>query len=217
MREGFASRSRGGRRFVAVAAFAFAVALAVILGQFLRDVVRAGPEDAVEDFLSDWSAGRDRDAAAATDAPAPALRALRANRLGLDGATLTAATLDVSEDGDSAVARVRLTWKVPAIGPWSYTSRIRLRRAGDDWTVRWRPQVVHPRLDARSRLGITRSTPERAPILDRRGRAIVEQRPVVRVCAVVGEVSDPQATANGLCRIAETRRSLPGALARSAA
>jgi len=186
---------------VALAAFAFAVALAVILGQYLRDAVRAGPDDAVEDFLSDWSAGRDRDAADATDAPGPALRALRANRLGLDGARLTAEALDVSEDGDRAVARARLTWRVPAIGPWSYTTRIRLRRDGDDWTVRWRPQVVHPRLDAHSRLGTTRSTPERAPILDRRGRAVVEQRPVVRVGAVVGEVSDPKATADGLASV----------------
>jgi cell division protein FtsI/penicillin-binding protein 2 len=127
--------------------------------------------------------------------------ALVANRAGLDGAKLSAETLELSEDGDRATARVRLRWGVPAIGPWGYDTRVPLRKVDDEWKVHWRVTVVHPRLRGKERLGTTRELPRRAPIRDRAGRAIVQLRPVKRVGAVVSEVGDPGATATGLARV----------------
>jgi cell division protein FtsI/penicillin-binding protein 2 len=164
------------------------------------------PADAVDDFLSDWSAGRDRAAGGRTDAPRAAAAALRANRVGLDGARLHAEPLDVAEDGEEATAGVTLSWEVPGFGPWRYRTRVPLRKDGDEWQVRWTPTLVHPKLDPGTRLGTTRSFAERAPILDRSGGAIVRDRPVVRVGAVVSEVSDPQATAAGLARVLDVDR-----------
>src|SRR5918999_1177552 len=113
---------------------------------FVRDQLEPGPGDALEDFLDEWSAGRDRAAAEQTDAPGRAAAALRANRRGLDGASLTAEELELSEDGDRATARVRLRWTVPGIGPWEYEARVPLRKVDGDWRVRWMATVVHPAL-----------------------------------------------------------------------
>lgn len=181
----------------------FAVALlAVALGVVLvRGAESSGPGDALHGFLTDWQAGHDRTAAGRTDAPKSAAAGLSANRRGLDGARLEAESLGFTEQGDRASARVRLRWTVPGIGPWAYVTRIPLRRTQGDWQVHWTPSLVHQRLDAVTRLGTTRAFLERAPILGRGGEPIVTQRPVKRVGAVVSEVSDPRATADGLSRV----------------
>jgi cell division protein FtsI/penicillin-binding protein 2 len=95
---------------------------------------------------------------------------------------------------------------VPGIGPWSYETRVPLRKVDGDWRVRWTPTLVHPALDRTTRLGTTRTFGDRAPIVARDGRALVRYRPVVRVGAVVGEVSDPAATAGGLARVLDVDR-----------
>jgi cell division protein FtsI/penicillin-binding protein 2 len=186
-----------------------AVLLVVIAGGVILALRESGERDAgdvAEEFASAWEAGDDRAAATLTDAPRAAAAALRANRSGLDGASLEADVLDVSESGgDRALARVSLTWNVPGIGPWRYTTRFSLRRMEDDWRIPWGPALVHPKLNRSSRLGTTRFFQARAPILDRRGRAIVRERPVVRVGAVAGEVADPAATARGLAAVLDVK------------
>ncbi|HYN51187.1 MAG TPA: NTF2-like N-terminal transpeptidase domain-containing protein, partial [Thermoleophilaceae bacterium] len=185
-------------------------ALALLAGAAAIWIVRAAlepdPAEPVEAFLADWEAGRDRQAAAQSDAPRAAAAALKANRLGLDGARLEAGTVELSQRDDSAQARVRLSWAVPGIGPFAYETRIPVRKDGDGWRVHWTPTLVHPRLERDTRLGTTRAAFERAPILDRDGVPIVRERPVVRVGAVVKDVSDPPATATGLARVLGVER-----------
>jgi cell division protein FtsI/penicillin-binding protein 2 len=193
--------TRRRRRQFPIILFAVVLLIAGLAIVFIREAAEPEPSDALEPFLEDWSAGRDRAAARHTDAPRVAADALAANRAGLDGARLSTETLETSEDGDRARASVRLRWNVPGIGPWGYDVRVPLRKAGDDWKVHWTPTLVHPRLRGKERLGTTREPQERAPILARNGRPIVEERPVKRVGAVVSEVSDPRVTARGLGRV----------------
>ncbi|HEV3375828.1 MAG TPA: penicillin-binding transpeptidase domain-containing protein [Thermoleophilaceae bacterium] len=183
---------------IVLLAFLLAAGLVIVL---VRSPDEPEPSEALEPFLADWSAGRDRAAARHTDVPKVAAAALVANRAGLDGAKLSTETLDVSEDGDRARAIVRLRWNVPAIGPYAYDVRVPLRKRNDEWRVQWRVTVVHPKLRGKERLGTTRDLPTRGPIRDRHGRAIVQLRPVKRVGAVVSEVSSPSATATGLARV----------------
>jgi cell division protein FtsI/penicillin-binding protein 2 len=178
--------------------FLLVAGLAIVLA---RSPDEPEPSEALDPFLTKWSEGRDRAAARHTDAPRVARAALVANRAGLDGARVAAETLDVSEDGERATARVRMRWAVPGIGPWGYDTRVPLRKIDDEWKVHWRVTVVHPKLRGKERLGTTRELPRRAPIRDRAGRAIVQLRPVKRVGAVVSEVDDPRATAIGLARV----------------
>lgn len=163
------------------------------------------PSKRLDAFLADWSRGEDASAAQFTTAPARAAAALRDNRAGLDGARLTTAVVgDVSEQGDRARARVRMTWQVPEIGRWSYTTRVGLRDTPEGgWRVHWAPTVVHPRLAADSRLGTVRASQRRGRILDRDGVPLMDERDVKRVGVVAGEISDPAATAQAIADAVE--------------
>jgi cell division protein FtsI/penicillin-binding protein 2 len=195
------TRSRRHRRNLPIVVFAVVLLVAGLAIVLVRDSLEPSPEDALDPFLAEWSGGRDRSAAGHTDSPRAAARALAANRRGLDGARLHAEELDMSEDGDRARARVRLRWSVPGVGAYGYETRVPLRKVEGEWKVRWTPALVHPELRGAERLGTTRAFSERAPVLDRAGRPIVQERPVKRVGAVVGEVDDPRATAAGLARV----------------
>lgn len=201
------------RRVIAAVVGVAVVAVAAVL--VVRALSGGAAGDALEAYLTDWSAGRDAAAGGLTDAPPAATAGLKENRAGLDGARVKATSLDVREDGNTATAGVHVVWQVPAIGPFAYDTRIGLVHKGDDWTVHWRPSAVYPKLGATTRLGTTRSWDERAPILARDGTPLVVARPVVRVGAVAGKVDDPRATADDLARVldlhaATLRRQIAG-------
>jgi cell division protein FtsI/penicillin-binding protein 2 len=188
-------------RIVALSALGLGVVLILVLTAIV--LIGGGsdpPSTRLDAFLAAWRRGDDDAAARLTDSPVKAAAALSANRAGLDGATLQVETAgDVTEQGDSARAPVRMTWQVPAIGAFSYTTQVDLRKLGSDgWTVHWAPTVVHPRLRPGSRLGTLRSPQRRGRLLDRNGAALVEERPVKRVGVIAGEISDPAATAQAI-------------------
>src|SRR3954447_25236067 len=192
-------RARGVVVVVVLACFAAAGAAVYVV--FVRD---RGPSarSALEGFAAAWSRGGDAGAARATNTPAIALKALRANRAGLDGAKLHASVLSVKEHGASATSRLRLVWSVPRFGRFAYDSEAALLRGRDDrWRVAWDPRVVHPALDAGTRLGTAVDRPPRAQILDRRGRAIVTPRAVVHVGVEHDKVADVDATAAALADV----------------
>src|SRR3954467_2150510 len=194
---------RRGARAVAVVLLLACVAAAgaAVYVLFVRD---RGPtaRSALEAFAAAWSRGDDAGAARATNTPPIALKALRANRAGLDGAKLRASVLSVKERGSGATSRLRLVWSVPRFGRFAYDSEAALLRGRDDrWRVTWDPRVVHPALDAGTRLGPGAARPPRAQILDRRGRAIVTPRAVVHVGVEHDKVADVDATAAALAGV----------------
>jgi cell division protein FtsI/penicillin-binding protein 2 len=187
-------------RAIALGALALvAAAAAVIL--FVRGAGPPAPSEALDPFVAAWSRGDDRGAAALTSDPAAAAAALTANRRGLDGARLQASTQDVAKQGDTARATLRLRWKVPGIGAWSYRTRVALERHGGHWKIVWAPTIVHPRLSAGRRLGTVRDPDARAPILDGLGRPLVTARRVVRVGLDRATVKDIDASAAALAGV----------------
>ena len=187
-------------RASAFVAVLVAVALA---GGFVayRALTGERAEDAARLFVQRWDSGDDAAAARATDDPTAAAAALRANRRGLDGARLRARLGEVEESGDSATAQLALRWQIPRIGGWGYGTKLRLRKAGDEWRVRWSPTLVHPKLDDVTRLGTTSVPKARGEILDRDRRPLMRERPVVRVGAIAGKVNKPAVTARGLAAV----------------
>ncbi|MGH2954893.1 MAG: penicillin-binding transpeptidase domain-containing protein [Solirubrobacterales bacterium] len=153
----------------------------------------AGAEAALDDFLTAFEARDFTAAAALTDGQDGSVaQALEANVDGLDGATLDARVGEVIEREDTAKAAVSMTWNVPALGRFDYeNTTIELHRVEDRWLIEWRPSVVHPALNsAGSRLGTLVDPAERAPILDRNGRALMSLRPVVEIGVVPAEADD---------------------------
>jgi cell division protein FtsI/penicillin-binding protein 2 len=194
-------RARGLTVLVLVAAVALVAGGAYLL--FLRD---EGPtaRDALEGFAASWTRGDDGGAGAATTAPAAAVKALAANRGGLDGARVRVSVLDVASDGDRARARLALAWQVPQIGRFAYTTRATLRRDDEQgWRVVLSPKVVHPALGSTTRLGTSVERPPRARIRDRDGGAIVTARDVVRVGVARDRVKDVDATARAVAKVVD--------------
>lgn len=193
-----------------VAVLALAAAAAVVVW-----LLRPSPaEAALERFAELWSRGNDTAAARLTDGPKPAEAALRANRRGLDGARLRAEVVDVEETTGGARGRLRLVWRVPGIGRFSYPSRAVLQGGGKQpWRIRWSPQLIHPGLSASERLGTIREPRARGEILDRKGRPLVSAKPVKRIGVVAGEVEEPERVAERLSEVLDVSpKPLEGAI-----
>ena len=137
---------------------------------------RRWPLEPAAAFVERWSAGDDAAAARLTDDPKAAAAALKANRRGLDGASVEATLGELKESGDAATARLTLRWQIPRIGGWATTRRSACARSEDEWRVRWSPKTVHPKLDGVTRLGTTSVPKARGEILDRDRRPLMRER-----------------------------------------
>ncbi|HUR73722.1 MAG TPA: penicillin-binding transpeptidase domain-containing protein, partial [Sporichthya sp.] len=150
-------------------------------------------------FLADWAAGRYADAAARTTDPGQAEAVLRQmqDRLRVAGRSFRPGALSGCKDNQPCVLAFDATLSLAALGDWSYASALTLKANPDHsdparaWQVDWSPAVVHPRLTRDSALARVRELPPRAPILDRGGKPLVSEQPVVRVGVVGGKIADP--------------------------
>src|SRR5215208_3157596 len=170
-------------RALAVGALLLALLVAAAAAVLASDgsAERPGGAVAIDRYLEAWASGDDDRAAALTDRPQSARRALRKSRAGLDGARVRARALDRRDDERGSVARVRVEWEVPRFGAFGYDVRIAATPVDDGWRVRWREAAVHPVLEADTRLGTAVGWPRRGAVLDRDGRPLVTERPVVDV------------------------------------
>jgi cell division protein FtsI/penicillin-binding protein 2 len=104
----------------------------------------------------------------------------------------------VERDGDSATARLDVRWELEK--PWSYGTTLPLRRTDGSWRPVLSPAVVHPELFEGLVLRSRADQAPRAPITDRAGQPVVEDRPVVTVGVHPARAPDPAATVR---RVAE--------------
>jgi cell division protein FtsI/penicillin-binding protein 2 len=192
-------RDPGTRRTLLLGALALVVL--AVAGVVVTRLIGSDDADlAASGFAGDWEKGKDRQAAGRTDDERAALAGLRANRRGLDGATVSTDVRETTDKGDTATSRVHVVWQVPGIGPFAYDTRIPLAKRDGKWSVHWTNRLVHPGLGAESRLGTVRTARRRGEIQDHAGRPLVTARPVRRVGVVAGKVKDPRATAAGLAK-----------------
>ena len=170
------------RRAPALVAIAVAVAVAAGAAVWLL-AGGSGPKpgDAAARFVAAWTRGDDRGAAGVTDRPRSAAGDLEANRRGLDGAKVRATLGEITEDGDTARAAMRVEWDVPGIGPFAY-DRDALRKADDEWRIALVPEGRPPA--PRSPPGAWAPPASRPPRRDPRPRrpcARARPRPSYRV------------------------------------
>ena len=117
----------------------------------------------------------------------------------------------VRRDGDRATAVLDVRWQLGAA--WDYRTELPLRRTGDAWQPVVSPSVAHPGLAEGERLQSRLVQAPRAPITDRAGAPIVQDRPVVTVGLQPSRATDLAAT---VARVAElTGVEAPGLLERA--
>jgi cell division protein FtsI/penicillin-binding protein 2 len=185
-------------RLGALLATALTIAGCGLLGESRAD--RAQAEGAA--FLADWQAGRTDQAAARTSDPKAAAQALRELSTGLrvSKAQLDGGRITGCEDAAPCVLPFTAHLDLASLSRWRYDSSLTLAEQGDRWLVTWTPAVVHPKLTGQTRLRRVRELPPRAPILDRNGRPLAVERPVVTVGVVPGRLTPGARTHAALAR-----------------
>jgi cell division protein FtsI/penicillin-binding protein 2 len=182
-------------RIAAIAALV--VAVAAVAGGAAYVLSSRGPEPgpAIDRYLAAWSRGDDAGAARAAVRPAQARAALEASRAGLDGAKVEARRTTLERRDDRATAGARVSWQVPGFGAFAYDAEVELVLRDDRWLVAFSPRAIHPRLARGTRLGTAADRPDRGDLLDRDGRKLVTERPVVDVALQTDLVRDPRRSA----------------------
>ncbi len=152
---------------------------------------------AARTFLDAWTGGELEAAAAATTDPTAALPVLQetSERLAVTGLATKPGDIAGCEDEEPCTMPYDVTLSLRSAGDWTYVAQLTAVRQGeaDDvaWKVEWSPAIVHPALTAQTRLSRERALPVRASILDRQGRPITEDRPVVTVGVVPKDMTNP--------------------------
>jgi cell division protein FtsI/penicillin-binding protein 2 len=161
-----------------------AIAALIVVAAFGLGCGSSAPsaKSALATFAAAWSRGDDAAAAAVAQPTAAALRDLRANRRGLDGAAAQVRVLSVKENGSTAHGSLEVAWQVPSIGRLVSRTSVALGLAAGKWRITWRPTIVNAALTTASRrLGTTVDLPRRGDVLDRDGRPLVTSRAIVRL------------------------------------
>jgi cell division protein FtsI/penicillin-binding protein 2 len=187
------------RAAAAVAALGAVLVIVVVLA--VRSLGGPSAEDGLDGYLSGLESGDPEAAAAFTNGdPGVVADVIQANIDGLDGASVDAEVIEVSEAGSDATARVRMTWDVPELGKFEYTNgAITLIASDDEWLVDFSSRAIHPALrEDGERLGTVEESPPRAPILDRDGEELVSLGSVVDVGVLPSEAEDIDATVSAL-------------------
>ena len=88
------------------------------------------------------------------DDPSSASTSINATWDGLQADSLDAELTGVSQSENLATATYSMHWQLPRERDLSYEAQVTLTQTGDDWTVRWQPSVLHPRLVAHQHLSL---------------------------------------------------------------
>ena len=160
-----------------------------------------GDRRAAEAFAASWSAGEVDGLADVTAGLTPA-----------DGDRPSEVSVAaVRRDGDRATAVLDVRWELGA--EWAYRTELPLRRGDDAWEPVVGPSVAHPELGDGEVLRSRLVQAPRAPITDRAGTPVVQERPVVTVGLQPSRATDLAAT---VARVAElTGVEAPGLLERA--
>jgi cell division protein FtsI/penicillin-binding protein 2 len=176
-----------------VLALASLTAAAAALGGCSRE---DGPDKTLDAFLDGWADGKLDHVGfvAPTGEKVPADQ-VSAQIRALSG-ELRDAPPALRADGepkitrDIATAPVKVDWKLPGGGQWTYSTTVRLKQADDAWVVIWEPAVVQADLTEGDELAVRRLPSTRATIQDGAGRPLIQPRPVVIVGVQPRDVVD---------------------------
>ncbi len=104
----------------------------------------------------------------------------------------------VEQEAESAVVTFRAFHVLRGLGEWEVDGTLRLVRREGRWWVRWTPAVLHPEAREGDRFSRTRTRPERASLLDRRGQPLTRQGEVITIGVEPRRIQSRAAVASAL-------------------
>ncbi|MCK7636779.1 penicillin-binding transpeptidase domain-containing protein [Corynebacterium sp. P7202] len=164
-------------------------------------------DGAVEDFFAAVSEGDFDAAGALTDDPVSAADMLRESFEGLQAEGIGVELDELSTGENTATAGFIVDWSLPRDRELRYPSRMSLSRVGGEWLIRWRPNLLHPRLGANQHLELRAINAERARVISGDGVALLEPGTTYRVLVNAKGLKDPDATARTVARALDAAHS----------
>ncbi|GGO17486.1 penicillin-binding transpeptidase domain-containing protein [Corynebacterium marinum] len=174
---------------------ALAGALTALAAVFTLASCTPKPVDAspaAEDFLEALATRDASTIASLIDVPAAAQPVIDATWDGLQAESLDArlGEVDVRENGNVATAHYTLDWRLPRERTLSYETALTLTKTDEDWTVRWQPTLLHPRLGSNQHLELHPVTADRASVVSSDGVEILQPGTMWRILVDTDEVGD---------------------------
>lgn len=156
-----------------------------------------------EDFLAALTARDGEDLAAVIDNPATAQDIIDATWAGLQAEALTTTLGEVDVRDNIATAHYTLDWQLPRDRQLTYDTSLTLTRTAENWTVRWQPTIIHPRLGANQHLELRPVPATKASVVSSDGVEILQPGTMYRVLVDLGKVTDVRPVAARLARTIE--------------
>lgn len=144
---------------------------------------------------------RDLDTALShVDDQAAAREIFDATYSGLQAESLDVELNTVNVQENLATASYTMSWDLPRDRALEYETEMTLTRSEGEWTVRWRPTVVHPQLGANQHLELRSVAAERASVITSDGAAVLSPGQVHRILVDTTKMTDPGHTAGRIAR-----------------
>ena len=129
------------------------------------------------------------------DNPTLANEAIDDTFSGLQAESLTATLADVNVNDSIATARYSLHWDLPRDRELVYETEMTLTKASDEWTVRYKPTIIHPRLGANQHLELRAIEAARASVVSSDGVELLSPGISHRLLVDTAQLDDPRGAA----------------------
>ncbi|WIM66865.1 penicillin-binding transpeptidase domain-containing protein [Corynebacterium breve] len=131
-------------------------------------------EPIAEEFLAAFAEHNNEALSTLVDDPQTASGAIDKTFAGLQAEALNTTLNNVEQEDNVARATYTMTWDLPRDRELSYDTSMTLTQTGDEWTVRWQPSLVHPRLGAHQHLELRPVPAEKASVISSDGAELLK-------------------------------------------
>ena len=114
---------------------------------------------------------------------------------GLQAESVTATLNNVDQQENLATAHYTLDWALPRDRHVRYDASMTLTQQNEDWTVRWQPSILHPRLGANQHLELRTVPADQASVVSSDGVALLSPGVAYRLLVDTNAVGDKANTA----------------------
>ncbi|ALC06194.1 cell division protein FtsI [Corynebacterium deserti GIMN1.010] len=161
---------------------ALCMTVAVAGGSLVACTPRPDTADPVaQDFLDAWATQNFDTISEITDQADLATSMLSSSFDGLQADSVEL-TLDSVDSRDTiATANFSVVWKLPRDRELAYDSSMTLTKMRDEWTVRWEPSLVHPKMGANQHLELRAIQAQRANVISSDGAPVLAPGSIYRV------------------------------------
>lgn len=134
-----------------------------------------------QEFLESWAEQDYESVAALTDQGTAATDIMETTFEGLQAEDVDLTLDSVDSRETIATAHYTVTWKLPRERELSYDASLTLTKMRDEWTVRWRPSLVHPGLGANQHLELRAINAQRANVISSDGAPVLQPGTIYRI------------------------------------